>query len=132
MPGRIYGLNRNAVGERFGGGYRFLTAAGEKLRFAFRVEFDADADEGMATVSVHVSDAAGQPLVNYEAGGSCQATVRTWVRAVAPGQPDPPKTPGAVIWRQADGSLRWLERDPLPDEALEELAAMGANVRHEK
>lgn len=120
--GRVYGMP-GEPGARNGVGYRFFSLAGEKVRFVTRVAFDADADEGMAAVTAFYT-LAGQPVIDHGTGEAAAVTLRTWVRAVAKGQPDPPLTPDAVLWNTDAGVVR-LERDPLPDEALDAINRAG-------
>lgn len=123
-PGRVYGMpGELAPGERSGMGYRFFTHTGEKVPFVQRVAFGADADEGMAAVTVAYL-LHGRPVIDHASGRVAALTFRAWVRAVAPGQPDPPLAPEAVLWKTETGVVR-LERDPLPDEALDQLNRAG-------
>ncbi len=112
--GRVYTLSPDkSKGQRSGKGYRFFTPTGEKIRHVYHVEFDADADEGMATLATFVCTQAGTVLVDYSADEACRVTFRTWVRAVPPGMPDPCANPEATLWRAADGSIA-VNADPVP------------------
>lgn len=79
--GRVYDV-RPRGGERSGLGMRCHTADGGHLR-ATRVEFDDDADEGVATVTICVSDSDGKYVRTPGGREVCRATFRAWVR-VAP------------------------------------------------
>lgn len=122
-PGRVYG-SPGEPGARSGAGVRLFTHAGEKIAKVCRVEFDAAADEGMATVTALVLTQQGGPVIDPETSTAATATFRAWVRAAAKGEPDPPFTPDAILWNSESGIVR-LERDPLPDEALEEINRAG-------
>ncbi len=94
--GRVYAVEPQE-GERNGNGCRVFHLGGGKIRFAFRVEFDGDADEGIATVHFHVADANGDVFLECTApngapestGSACAASFRTWVKIFHPGEPDP-------------------------------------------
>lgn len=124
--GRVYTVDPGP-NERSGMGYRFFTHTGEKLSFVTRVAFAGagDGDEGVARVAtfVHVN---GLVLTDPLKNEACQVEFTTWVRAVPPSQPDPPLTPNAVLYKLANGSLKWFANDPLPDEAIATLNASGA------
>lgn len=125
--GRVYTLEAEQGADvRPAHGCRVFTALGEKIPCAVRVALDADADEGMATVQLIPTSSTGSPLLNPQAGEVCRAEIRTWVRVAPKGQPDPPLTPDAVLYKQADGSLQWFANDPLPDEAIAAFNAAGA------
>lgn len=113
-PSRTYGLIPSAT-VRDGKGYRFLNAMNEKFEFVSRVEFDEDADEGMARITF-CPLINGQPLLDYEKSEACSCTIRTWVRAIPPGQPLPEPNRNAVLYRTKDGRITRHEQDPLPDE----------------
>jgi hypothetical protein len=127
VPGRVYGLP-GEPGVRSGAGYRFFTHTGAKLARVFRVEFDADADEGMASVSMSATDAAGGALLDPEANESVTFTARLWVRGVPPGQTAPLHTPDAVLYRAEGGRIVRHETDPIPDAAVR---AAGGQVLEE-
>jgi len=115
--GRVYGLP-SEPGVLSAAGCRVFRHTGAKIPFVCRVAFDADADEGMATVTSHVTDGDGKVVIDPKGGESgrgaaCTATYRTWVRLVHAGQPDPPKTPDVMLWDGPDGSVCAGE-DPLP------------------
>lgn len=112
MAGRIYGLP-GEPGARDGGGCQVFAATGGKIPLVARVELDADADEGMATVTSFVRDAANNVLVDYQKNEACRATFRTWVRVVPKGAspPEPLKHPIAI--RSGDGAIVVVE-DPVP------------------
>ncbi len=120
--GRVYGIEPGP-GVRPAHGCRVFTPAGVKVPFVTRVAFDGDADEGVATVTALARGADGQPIIDPVAGEACRVTFRTWVRLARKGQPDPPPTPDAVLYRQGDGTLKWFETDPIPDAAVAALAA---------
>lgn len=117
MAGRVYGLPGD-FGVRDGSGCSVYTAGGVKIPGVTRVEFDRDADDGMAAVTAYfaVSAADGKPhfLVDYDKNEACLVTFRTWVRIVHKGQPSPAENPDTFLWRQPDGSLK-LDADPVPD-----------------
>lgn len=123
--GRIYGMDKGKPGERWGGDYRAYTHQGEKLTHVFRIEFDADTDEGMATVSLFVLNANGGVLLDPEANRAATATCRLWLKVVPKGEAVP-VTPEAVLVKQGDTIVRF-EKDPMPDDAVR---AMGGTVEH--
>jgi len=110
--GRVYDVN--GPNSRAVMGYRVFDHTGRKVPMVTRVEFDADADEGEAVVTVIAHDADGGMLVDQFAGEVVRAAFRAWVRLVRPGQPDPPPTPKAMLWKNFDGSVS-VGDDPLPD-----------------
>ena len=120
-PGRVYGMP-GEEGVRSGMGYRFFLHTGEKVPLVQRVAFDDDAAEGMAAITAVYT--MTRPVIDHATGRVVTATFRTWVRAVAKGEPDPALTPDAILWNSESGIVR-LERDPLPDEALEEINRAG-------
>jgi hypothetical protein len=128
MPGRIYGIDKDKPGERFASGCRVFTHMGARVPFVQRVEFDDDASEGMARVSLVIVDATGHPLLDPEKNEVCKATVRLWVRVVERGQPDMSPTPNAVLYVENSNKLVRHEIDPIPDEAF---VAMGGTVERE-
>ena len=109
---RVYGVT-GAPGELDARGCKVFTHTGARIRYANRVEFDADADSGMATVTAIMTDEAGDFLVDVQKGEACHVTFRTWVRLVQKGQPDPPKTPDVMLWDAGDGRIVAGE-DPMP------------------
>jgi hypothetical protein len=110
--GRVYGMP-DEPGVLSGAGCRVFDHRGEKILFPRRVEFDADADEGMATVTATVTTARGSRLVDFEKNEECRVTFRTWVRLVHRGEPDPPHTPDVRLWKNADGTYA-PGGDPIP------------------
>jgi hypothetical protein len=121
-------MYKDRPAERFGGGCRFFTHKGAKVgRAVFRVEFDEDADEGMATVSQYLCDAQGNVIVDPEANAPLTVVARMWVRAIAPGRPEPVPSPKAVL-AKVGGVIRRFEEDPVPDAAFE---AVGGVVHRE-
>jgi hypothetical protein len=52
----------------------------KEMRHVFRVEFDADADEGPATVFFYPADELGHPFVDDTFGAAARASCRLWVR----------------------------------------------------
>ncbi len=69
-------------GEWDGNGCRVLTADDVEIGIVRRVEFDRDADSGMATVEVYFKDCNGRFLIDYLENNPCIATIRTWCKVV--------------------------------------------------
>lgn len=113
MAGRIYGLPGDA-GARDGTGCRFFTANGAKIPFVTRVEFDADADRGMASVTAYMRDAGDNIVVDLEKHEACKVTFRTWVQVALKGEPDPQPLRNPLALRDANGAIVVVE-DPIPD-----------------
>jgi hypothetical protein len=68
--GRVYALDPDiSKGERSAISYgvrAFCQSAGERqYRFVSRVEFDADVDEGLATITATMTDDSGEPVINF-------------------------------------------------------------------
>lgn len=107
--GRVYAVDPGP-GERDGAGYRVFNAAGNKIPFVYRVELDADADEGAASVFFFVADEKGSPFVDDTGLAVCKASTRAWVRVRPRGAPDP----GPVnLWKNSDGTVT-ADADPVP------------------
>lgn len=121
MAGRIYGLP-GEPGVRDGSGCRIFTWNGIRIPMPVRVEFDRDADEGLATVTSFITAADNSPVVDYENNQVCRATYRTWVQLVHRGQPDPAPTPNRTLWKQKDGSVI-PDADPVPQIPFTEAAS---------
>jgi hypothetical protein len=127
-PGRVYGVDRNHPTERFGGDVRPYTHTGARIPVGvFRIEFDDDADEGLATVSFYVLDSQGKPVIDPERNEPVLVRSRMWLR-VAPKGEAVPLTPDAVLYRGAGGRIVRMETDPLPDDAIR---AAGGTVEEE-
>lgn len=100
-------------GERDGRGCRAFTVQGHKIPFVQRIELDDDSDEGMATLQAIYCLPDGSPAVDPDKGEVCKVTIRTWVRVVHQGQPNPMPTPHELLWRAADGRIV-PGADPVP------------------
>lgn len=111
--GRVYGLPGDP-GALSCVGRRVFSFQGAKIPFVQRVEFDDDADEGMATVRALAADAAGNALIDYPNDRACPVVFRTWVRVLRTSDPDPVPNLKAVMWTDEAGKP--VERiDPWPE-----------------
>lgn len=119
--GRVYTVNPDvSKGERSGNGFRLYTVnLTNYINCAFRVEFDQDTDDGMATVTAYATDNTGKPLVDQPAGRGCKITFRTFCRMRKNDGSVKPE-PNAMVWRGDDGQIR-VHSDPVPSVEFTEL-----------
>jgi hypothetical protein len=112
--GRVYYAKADpAKGELPLAGRKVATVKGIPIALVYRVEFDEDADEGLATVGAYVTDVRGNAVVDYLASAGCEATFRTWVR-VWPAGADPVPTPNMRLWKNGAGGVIAMPADPFP------------------
>lgn len=87
---RVYSIEPTGAGERPLRGVRILTRRGE-VPFVRRVELDADADEGPATVTALVHDGTAFVVDPDARAPAVQVQFRAHVR-IAPGPVEPTLT----------------------------------------
>ena len=85
--GRVYAINPDkARGELFGGGLQVYTHTGQKIRYVSRVEFDKDADRGIAAVTAYYATEDGGIILDVSKNEGASITFKTWIQIIPNGQ----------------------------------------------
>lgn len=114
--GRVYAVDADeSKGEiQVRGKYQVFSLGGVKIPIVKRVEFDADTDEGFATVTAAMRDSSGGILSDHQKNEVCWVKFHTWVQVVKPGEPEPKPNPDRMLWMNADGTATPGD-DPIPE-----------------
>jgi len=108
--GRIYSIDPQP-GELDGKRMHVFWPNGRKMIGVYRVEFDDDTDDGMATVFGYIHDTAGQFFVDLEGSGPLKMQFRIYAR-IRSSQIDRIEMVGR-FGRDADGKIAPWQPIPL-------------------